>query len=240
VDSNRKIAVILGALFIVGTVAGILSVVLANPILNDPNYLTKIAEDKNQVITGTLLVLIMGFALAMIPVVAYPIFKKYNKTLALGYVVFRGGLETATYIAMATSSLVLITLSQQYVQTGASSGYFQTLGTLLLGTHDWINIILIIVYSLGALMFYCLLYQSKLIPRWLSGWGIIGITMHFATAFLVMYGFISTMSTIQVVLSLPIALQEMVLAIWLIVKGFNSSAIISGTKHKELTEKSDD
>ncbi|MEW5960082.1 MAG: DUF4386 family protein [Chloroflexota bacterium] len=77
-------------------------------------------------------------------------------------------------------------------------------------------------------MYYYIFYQSKLIPRWLSGWGIIAAVLHLTAVFLIIFGQIGPFTMIQVVLALPIALQEMVLAVWLIAKGFNSSAMVSG------------
>jgi hypothetical protein len=78
-----------------------------------------------------------------------------------------------------------------------------------------------IVFSLGALMFYYVLYQARLVPRWISGWGIVaGIA--YLTA-----GLIAVFSTNLVPLLLPMALQEMVMAVWLIARGFSRSAIPS-------------
>ena len=99
-ETYRKTAGTVGVLYIIGTVAGVLSVVFTGSILGDPNYLVKVSANANQIITGALFVLIMGLALAMVPVVIFPILKKYNEVLALGYVVFRGALETVTYIAL--------------------------------------------------------------------------------------------------------------------------------------------
>jgi hypothetical protein len=227
-NKHRKIAIIVGVLFIIGTVAGSISIVFTGPILDDPDYLVKVSANETQIIIGALLVLIMGLALAMVPVMMFPILKRHNETLALGYVVFRGGLETVTYIANVFSLLLLITLSQEYVKAGAlDASYFQNWGTLLLEADFQINPILKIVFSLGALMFYYLLYQSKLIPRWLSGWGLIGATLHLASGLFVMFGSLNEFPILGIFWDLPIALQEMVMAIWLIVKGFNSSAIAS-------------
>ena len=198
------------------------------PILNDPDYLVKVSANENQILIGALLVLTMGLALAMVPVMMFPILKKYNEALALGYVVFRGALETVTYIAMVITQFFLIIVSQEYVAAGApDASYFQTLGALLQKGHDSISNILIIVFSLGALMLYYLFYRSNLIPRWISGWGFFAILLHLATGFLIMFHLMSALSTINVVVNLPIALQEMVMAVWLIVKGFNPSAIAS-------------
>jgi hypothetical protein len=116
-------------------------------------------------------------------------------------------------------------LSQQYIAGAPDASYIQTLGTLLLNGNDSISTISQIVFPLGALIFYFLLYQSKLIPRWISGWGLIAAILWIAATLLDLFGIISTWSTVQVVLALPIGLQEMVMAVWLIAKGFNPSAI---------------
>ena len=229
--SSRKTAIIVGVLYIIGTVSGVLSLVFAGSILNGPDYLIKVSANENQIITGALFVLVMGLALALVPVVMFPILKKYHEGLAAGYVVFRGALETFSYIVMAISWLLLITLSQEYIKAGAPDvSYYQTLGALVLRGHDSIRSILEIVFPLGALMFYTVLYQSKLIPRWISGWGLAAALLWLAVGLLGLFHLIATMSTIQVILSLPIALQEMVMAIWLIARGFNLSPIIDNVE----------
>ncbi len=102
-NTNRKTAIIVGVLYIIGTVAGILSVVFSTPILNGPDFLSKVSGNENQFIIAALFVLLMGLALALVPVMLFPILKKQNEALALGYVVFRGALETVTYIALVIS-----------------------------------------------------------------------------------------------------------------------------------------
>jgi Domain of unknown function (DUF4386) len=225
-NDDRKTAIIVGVLFIIGTVAGILSVVFSTSILDGPDFLIKVSANENQFMQAALFVLTMGLALAMVPVMLFPIFKKYNEAIALGYVVFRGALETVTYIAMVITWLFLLILSQEYVKAGApDASYFQTLGTLLLKGNELISTVLIIVFSLGALMLYYLFYRSKLIPRWISVWGFIAILLHLVTGFLILFHLMSPFSTINTIMNLPIFLQEMVMAVWLIVKGFNSSAV---------------
>jgi len=148
--------------------------------------------------------------------------KKHNEALALGSVVFRGVLEAVMYIAIVINSLFLLMLSQEYVKASApEASYFQTLGALLLGADGYLNDILGIVFPIGALMLYYLFYQSKLIPRWLSAWGFLGAIPYLASFLLGMFGFELG------ILVLPLAVQEMVMAVWLIVKGFNPSAIAS-------------
>ncbi len=227
-NTHRKTARIVGILFIIGTGAAILSIFFTGPILDDPDYLIKISAYENHIIIGALLVLIMGLALAMVPVMMFPILKKHHEVFALGYVVFRGALETVTYFVNVIGLLLLIRLSKEYGQAGVPDvSYFQNLGTLLRETDFQSSPLLKIVFSLGALMLYYVLYQSQLIPRWLSGWGGIGAALHLASGVFVMFGWLTEFPVLGIFWDLPIALQEMVMAVWLIVKGFNSSAIAS-------------
>src|SRR5688572_3519818 len=222
-NTNGRTARIVGILFIIGTVAGILSVIFTGPVLGASDYLTEVPANENQIKVGALLVLIMGFALAMVPVMLFPIFKKYNEALALGAIVFRGALEAVSYIAIAIGWLLLLVLSREFGNAGTpDAAYFQTLGAFVLGAVDWTSQILAIVFSLGALMIYTLFYQSRLIPRWLSVWGLVGAVLYFATPLLAMFG-----SDLGLLMA-PLALQEMVLALWLIFKGFDSPAIDPG------------
>jgi len=235
-NSNRKTAIIVGVLFITATVAGILSVVVLDLILDDPDYLIEVSANENQVIIGALLVFIMAAACAGIAISLYPILKKYNQVLALGSVGFRI-IEAVLFIVVAIALLSLLTLSQEYVKAGApDASHFQTLGTLLLAVRDWAGHVPgLIAFGLGALMYYYIFYQSKLIPRWLSGWGLLGAILWLASALLSMFGQLGPFSTITI-LALPLGVQEMVLAVWLIVKGFNSSAIASGSTKTDTSK----
>ena len=218
----KKTAIVVGVLFIVGTVSGILSVVVLGSLLDGPDYLVQVSASENRIIIATLLILIMGLALAMVPVMLFPIFKEHNEALALGSVVFRGALEAAIYIAQAITLLLLLAIGQETVKAGATdASHLQAFGTLLLQADHWLASMLSIVFSLGALMIYYIFYQSKLIPRWLSGWGLIGAVLYLAVPLASMFG--SELGILQ----LPLALQEMILAVWLIVKGFNPSALDS-------------
>jgi hypothetical protein len=107
----RKTAIIVGVLYIIGTVTGVLSMLVTQPLLNDPASLHTVAAQANQIRLGALLVFMMGLALAMVPVLMFPLLKKQHEVLALGYVVFRGGLETFTYIAGVIFLLLLAPFS---------------------------------------------------------------------------------------------------------------------------------
>ena len=224
-NTNRKIAITVGLLYIIGTVSGILSLVAFGPIQNAQNPLVAVAAHENRVLVGALFIMTMGLALAMIPAVLFPLLKKYNEALAVGYVVFRGALETVTYMATMISWLLLIPLSQLYEQSEfTNTSGFTAWGDLLIKS-DEITTIATAVFCLGALMFYYTLYQSKLVPRWLSGWGLAAILPYFLAGLFTLVALFEPMSTTHMILVLPLAVQEMVLAGWLIIKGFNQAAI---------------
>ncbi len=227
-NSTRKTAIIVGILFIIATVTAVISVAFLGPILADPDYLISFSANQNQVIIGALLDLLGAGAFVGLAIVIFPIFKMHGERIALGYVVARG-FEAVPFIIANISLLSLLTLSQEYVQTAASdAAYFQPVGTGLLAVYDWAQLLgPRILASLAAVPFYYLLYQSKLLPRWIPVWGFIAAPLYFASGLLAMFGLVDAFSPILVLLFLPAALLEMVLAVWLIVKGFNSSAIIS-------------
>ena len=218
--TNRRTAIWVGIFFIIGTISGVMSMINLGPFLEDQDYLVNIATNENNIILGALFILIMGFSLTMVPVLLYPLFKKYNHALALGAVVFRGALEAVVYMAQAVLWLMLLTLSQEFKLAGSSEiGMFQHLGVLFMRTDAWFAHILSSVFSLGALMIYWIFYRSKLIPRWLSGWGLVGGLLYLVAPMVGLFG------TDLGFLMLPLALQEMVLALWLIVKGFDSTSL---------------
>jgi len=225
--TNKKTAMIVGVLFIIGTVSGVLSNFFMGSIVDDPEYLVKFSENSSQIIIGALLVLIMAFVLAMVPVVLYPIFRQQNEALALGAVVFRGALEAIAYIGIVISWLLLISLSQEYMGAGTSETLnFQIIGTMLHNVGYWSSQMVSIVFSIGALFIYSIIYQTKLIPRWLSVWGLIGALIYITCPLFAMFG-----HNIEILMA-PLALQEMVLAVWLIVKGFNFTHMTSDLKMK--------
>jgi hypothetical protein len=224
---NKKTAIITGILFIVATLFSIVSVSILSPIITVPDYLSKIFAHENKVLIASLINIISAFACAGIAISLYPVLRKYNEGLALGSVGFRMA-EGMLYICGSIGVLLLLPLSQEFIKAGVpSNSYFQTLADLLLSMRDLAALLAVITFSIGGMMYYAVFYQVKLIPRWLSGWGIIGAALCLISGILVMFNILSFLSPMQIAINIPIALQEMVLAVWLIVKGFNPSAVIS-------------
>jgi hypothetical protein len=225
-DLYRKTGIIVGLLFIIATVTAILTIVFLGSTLDPPDYLTAVSANMKQVIISVIFWLILAVSVMGIGVFMYPILKKYNEGLALSYVGLRL-IEAILIIVASISILSLLTLSQEYVAGTLDASYYLPLGTSLLALQDWsFEIGTLIFLGLGGLPLYYILYQSKLVPRWLSGWGLIGASCILLYGVLGLFG-LTTDSMILNILAAPIAVQEMVFAVWIIFKGFNPQEIKS-------------
>ena len=218
-STYRGTARIAGVLLIIATAASLLSIAFLGSV-GKSDYLTQVAANEGQVALGVLIRFIAAFASAGIALCLYPVLRRYRQGLAIGAVGFRI-IEGMFYALGAVSVLLLLTLSQEFVKGGAADqAGFLTSGTLLKAFDDWCGVAGILAFYVGGLLYYIAFYRTKLIPRWLSGWGIGAVVLGAVAAILVVFGVTGSMSSVQVGLNAPIGLQEMVLAVWLIVKGF--------------------
>jgi hypothetical protein len=221
--SDRRNAIIAGILFLTGF-SGVFIAVFTNPILKESNYLVQAAGQAHQMAWGAFFLLVMAFACAGISVFLYPVLRRQDEALALGAVAFRL-IEAVLFVLSALSLLSLLSLGQEYVRSGmGNASGFQTLGASILSARHWTSEVLgILAWCLGAGMYHYIFYRSRIIPRWLSIWGLIGVPLAMAGCLLAVFQLIEPASPIQVVLNLPLGLQEIPLGVWLIVKGFDSS-----------------
>lgn len=221
-NTSKTTARIVGVLFLTVNVVFILgAVVFIEPILSSPDYLTLVSANRSQVILGVLLELINGIAYLGIAFLMFPILNQRFQSMALGYVAFRI-VEFVMQTLSDISPLSLLTLSEDFAKAGSpAASFFQTLGASLIAERFWAFQMVTITFALGALMFYTMLYQSKLIPRFISIWGLLGATVVLVNAMLDMFGI--TPGNLGVLM----LLNELFLGVWLIVKGFNPTAIAS-------------
>ncbi|AJY75054.1 DUF4386 domain-containing protein [Paenibacillus beijingensis] len=223
--STKKSAFIVGVLFILAAVTSIIGgFILYKPILG-PDYLINGSEHANQVILGALMELILVVSAVGTATTMFPILRKYNETMALWHVCFRF-LEAIIITIGVISVLSLVTLSREFVATGATdTASFQASGTSLKALHNW-TFLLGPNFMLGinTMMYSIIFYKSKLVPRFIPILGITGSVLIFLCSLLVMFGVIEQVSVWGAILALPIFANEMILAIWLIIKGFNLSA----------------
>jgi len=194
--STKRIAVIVGLLFLVSTLTFMIG---SNQIRS---FLIDVSQNKSPLFLGVILEIICGVAVVGIGVLMFPILKLFKKRLALGYVIFRI-IECTIIIVGGIYLLSLLEFMWKY------------------------EMIIFVFTALGGLIFSYLLYLSKLVPRYLSGLGIIGYLMLFLGVVLDMFSFFNINDGAGMLLYLPGGLFELFLPIWLFIKGFNSSAIAS-------------
>jgi len=226
VREHRAAATTAGILYIIGTVAGSLSKVVATfPVRNADDPLAYAANHSGTVATGALLVLVMGLSLAMVAVVLFPVLRQVDEVLATGYLIIRGAVETTTYVIIAIAFLILAPLAETMAAgRGTASPAGVRIGTLVIDS-DGASVILSLVFCLGAALFYVLLFRSRIVPRWITVWGLVGIPLYVAAYLLAMYGVVGINSSEVNLLCLPLAVQEMVLAVWMIARGFRPAAV---------------
>ena len=163
VREHRAAATTAGVLFIIGTVAGILSKVLTYfPVRDADDPLAYAADHSGRVTTGALLVLVMGLSLALLAVVLFPVLRPLDEVLATGYLVVRGAVEATTYVIVAVAWLLLVPLAETMAAgPGTASPAGVRLGTLVIDS-DGASVVMSLVFCLGAALFYILLYRSHL------------------------------------------------------------------------------
>lgn len=224
-NSHKMAARTFGIFFIIAFLSyGIGSALIAS-VTDVPDFLSNVYANKTTIIVGVILIaLVHSFVNIGLPVVMLPILEPFNRNLAYGYL----GLAIAatTVLVVGTIfSLLLLPLSDLYVEAGsAAAPYFETMGNLLIEGGFYAYQLGMALWGLGGLLFVSVLYKSKLVPRPLSVWGIIGYIIFVSGTIFELFGI-----PIGVLLSIPGGLFEISLSVWLIVKGFSSSAIASVT-----------
>jgi hypothetical protein len=224
-------AVMAGALYFLGTVFGVLGGVIGGEVLTSlisgtplagVDMLGLVAVNSSRLTWGAFFTLMMGISLVAMTVFLYPVFRKDSEELAMGMVLFRGALEGTFYFVTTLGILTLVALGNEYVVSGANSAALQSMGNVIYQFIDLVGPVGTIVFLIGATCLYVSFYRTRLIPRWLSVWGFIGVVPYMAYALL---HFFHMDNGIGFYLQMVLAPQEMVMGVWLIAKGFNPSAV---------------
>jgi len=227
VRDYRNTARAVGALFIVGTVAGLIGLgVFQEPVVGGDDYLVEASRQADRLATGAVLELAMGAALVAMAIVIYPVLREHSETLAIGYVVPRS-IEGVLYLIDTVLMLTLITVSRSALDAGSGSmASFDAIGTSLIGARDWLGhgVLDATAFGLSALVLNAALLRGRLVPSWLSLWGLGGAVLYVAAGVLVIFG-LEPLSSTQVALEAPLGLQEMGLALWLIIRGFSRTEV---------------
>ena len=231
----RLNAVMAGVLYIIGTVAGVLSVVAVGGF-PDGDFQAFMATDPSRVVLGAFFIVVMGFSLAAMTLFLYPLFRKDSEPLAMGIVLFRGAFEGTWYILSAVIWVTLAALIRQITSAGTDSAALEAFGAVVLQSDGKLGDIGTFAFIIGAACLYTSFYRTRLIPRWLSVWGLVGTLPYVANYAL---HFFDVGPDLQF-LVIPLAVQEMVMGLWLVIKGFNQDAVKELDGARPLTPQSAD
>ncbi len=214
--TDRVIARTVGVLFIVGTVTAVVggSMVLA---IEEPGALSTVAADQGRVVTGVLLELVLALSVLGIGALLFPVLRRRDEGLALGYAGVRT-LEAVFLMAASVAALVFVAPGPGARAAGAAA----RVPGLVLALRDWTYLVgSMVLLGVGGLILYSLLFRAALVPAWLSLWGLVAAALILLRGVLEVYG-LDLPGVWQAVLAAPIAVNELVLAVWLIVKGFDT------------------
>jgi len=219
-DSLRKTALVAGLLYLI-TFVSIPTLALYGPV-HDPNYIVGPGPDTS-VLFGGILEMIVAFAGIGTAIALFPVVKRQNEGIAMGFVGSRV-LEAATIVAGVASLLSIVTLRR----AGAGADALVT-GHALVALYDRMFLLgQSLIPVVNALLLGSLLYQSRLVPRVLPLLGFIGAPLLLASDAATLFGIIDRTSALSGLIALPIALWEFSLGVWLVVKGFKPSSITAG------------
>jgi hypothetical protein len=219
-NSLRKTALVAGVFYLL-TFVSIPTLTLYGPV-HDPNYIVGPGSN-TAVLVGGLLEVIVALAGIGTAVVLYPVVKRQNEAVALGFVSTRV-LEAATIFVGVASLLAVVTLRQ----TGAGPDALVT-GQALVALYDRMFLLgQSFIPALNALLLGSLLYRSRLVPRVLPVVGFVGAALLLASDVAVLFGLWDRVSALSAIAALPIALWEFSLGAYLVVKGFKPSPITAG------------
>jgi len=224
-SSQRKSAIATGVLYLITHVTSVGAVILYNPILTDANYIIGSGSD-TQVLIGILFDVILALAVVGTSVALFPIVKRWNEGIALGYV----GLRTleAGIIAVGVVPLLVIVTLRQHPTAVADTTTLVALGNALVAFYNWTFLLGPgLVCGTNTILMAYLMYKSRLVPRFIPVLGLVGGPLILAINAAKLFGIYEQFPSWAAIAVIPIFAWEVTLAIRLITKGFNSETIAS-------------
>jgi Domain of unknown function (DUF4386) len=227
-SSPRKIAALAGVFFIIAAVAALAGLALYGPVLSDPRYIVTASGGDVRVLLGAFCEVILAIAVIGTAVTLFPVVRRQNEGIALGYVAGRV-VEAVVIVTGIISLLSVVTLRQDLAgAAGANAVSLVALGKALVAVHNWTFLFGPgLAIGVNTLMLAYLMYRSGLVPRLIAVLGLIGGPLVFASSATVLFGLYEQVSVWGSIAAIPVFAWEMSLAVWLIAKGFNPSAIAS-------------
>jgi hypothetical protein len=224
--ADRTTARIVEGLFIVATVTAIVGGALVEGPLKRSNALVDVAGSEGRVVTGVLFELVLVVSVVGIGALLFPVLRRRNEGLAMGYVGTRI-LESVLLLAASVSGLMFLKLSQEHGRAGLDG--LAPLGDAVLAGRDRSSLLGgLVMLGVSTLILNSLLLTAKLVPAWLAGWGLIGGALVLVCGALELYG-LHLDAVVQALLTAPVAVYEMVLAVRLILRGFDEPVVVVGS-----------
>jgi hypothetical protein len=219
--SNKKVGRLVGLLFLLIFVTGIaVYQFLQGTVLFSDDFLTATSAHSNEIIISTLLLFLSGMTSVVIATILLPVFKKHSITLAVLYLAFC----ILNFIAISVdniSVLAMLELSLEYSKNGTSSAdTLNDLGKVFYKNHWWTHYLSLLISCFPVFILYCAFYVSKLIPKVISTFGIIAVILMFIEILFSIFG-----NSISMNMLLPIGLIQLILPLWLIIKGMKTSVL---------------
>ena len=238
-NTDKNTPRLLGIMFVFVVFAAALSAPPVNPvaitILGPPDNISetmiKVSDNPTTMQMSIVGYLIEAVAIVLLAVLLYTTIKKQNKIIARW--AFGLWIVEAVFVAIKQiSTFSLLNVSQEFVKAGATdSSYFLTLGSLFYETFQFGYFVQMVFYCTGGILFYYLFFKSKYVPIVLSLWGIAAASVAFIGTLALLFGY-----DVPLYVFLPILPFELAIGVWLIVKGFSSSAIASESGKTDINE----
>ncbi len=220
-NSNQKTGRITGILLLFVFISGIIIFqFLQGPVLFSDDFLITTSKNSNEIISSILLGILSGITSIVIAIILLPVFKRYSFNLAYLYFAFC----ILNFIAIMidnVSVLSMLEFSQEYLKNGdENSSSLKIMGTLIYEKHWWTHYLFLLISCFPVFVLYYTLYVTKLVPRIISIFGIIAVSLMFVEELFSIFGHSISMNML-----LPIALIQLILPLWLLYKGLNSSTM---------------
>ncbi len=221
-DAGIRTGRIVGVLLLLLIIGGILTnFVLTAPLFGEPDFLIAAAGYSSQIGMSALLGVAMGLVSVGIAVLIYPVFRQHSQTLGLFYFALAIAGFAVTVVENA-SVMSMLSLSQSYAKAGAEQQeLYQGLRVVVMSARDWTHFIGMTVSSSIMFVFYLSMYRFKFIPRAISIFGLFAVSLHLLAVSMPLFGL-----DVDFRLIMPIGICEIVLAFWLIVRGFRGKAMM--------------
>jgi hypothetical protein len=221
-SSHRTTAAAVGVLFLLSYAGFMIGTALVVPSLDPSIDLASIGADDGRLVAGTLFLFVNMAAIIGIAAMLFPVMRPHGEGIALWYLGFRI-LEAAAFVVGSVGVLSLISVSDASIAAAAPSAtVYEGLRSMALALNWWAGKLATVAFILGAVALYSLLYRSRLVPRFISAWGLVAVALLIVANLLA----VDVTAGFQplALLFAPIALNELFLAGWLIIRGFSASA----------------